>query len=356
MALNKLMGPQNVFDGMNNSPGPGAALTYTPKSAFTTSTTNTGGSGTKTASSAPAPTAQATTQQATGGGYAGFDPSGLIAQMNSMYAQMQAQIAAYQAEMQRKAEEAYGRNKENLESSYNNKMKLLGENYQTTQDTLARQRDTSKSEIGTDAERALREAYVNKLLSGKNLRQQLTAQGISGGAAETTMASMQNNYGNARNNIETNRADNLTSLENTYQDNLAAALQQYNTQKAAADDLRTQLLMQIESDLTNALVGSYASQFSSLGSLDNSYLSAMQNLLQQQAAYNYNVSMANNPVSSVTSMAANNGGTGSNYAKWLSVADQLKQAGQSNNSVFTQLVNAGADNNTLQYVMNQLYG
>lgn len=283
-----------------------------------------------------------------------FDSSSYKSQLDSMYAQQQSAAAQYQEQLRAAAQGAYDRNMSALKDAYANKLSALAGNYDSARDTLGRQYDTSKKEVNTDAERALREAYVNKMISGRNIAQQLSAQGISGGAAETTLASMQNNYGNARNNIETTRNDNLESLNNTYQNNLAAAAQAYNSQLANAEDQRLQMMMQIESDLANAIAGSYSSQFNALGSLDSNYFSVLSDLVSKQADYAYKNAMANNPVKSVTSLAENDMGTYTDYAKWLARAQELQGAGQSAETITRQLIDAGVNDDTLFYVLNQL--
>ena len=78
---------------------------------------------------------------------------------------------------------------------------------------------------------ALKQAYINKMQTLRNLPQQMRAQGLNGGASETTLASMNNNYGNARNQLETERLKQLANLQNTYQNNLA----QLEAQRASGD-------------------------------------------------------------------------------------------------------------------------
>lgn len=79
----------------------------------------------------------------------------------------------------------------------------------------------AQQQLNDSTDRALREAYINRMQSQRNLQQQLTAQGLNGGASETTTASMLNNYGSARNALETERQRQLTALQQTYQNNLA---------------------------------------------------------------------------------------------------------------------------------------
>ena len=78
---------------------------------------------------------------------------------------------------------------------------------------------------------ALKQAYINKMQTLRNLPQQMSAQGLNGGASATTLASMNNNYGNARNQLETERLKQLANLQNTYQNNLA----QLEAQRASGD-------------------------------------------------------------------------------------------------------------------------
>lgn len=78
---------------------------------------------------------------------------------------------------------------------------------------------------------ALKQAYINKMQTLRNLPQQMSAQGLNGGASETTLASMNNNYGNARNQLETERLKQLANLQNTYQNNLA----QLEAQRASGE-------------------------------------------------------------------------------------------------------------------------
>lgn len=82
------------------------------------------------------------------------------------------------------------------------------------------------SQLNGATDKALQQAYINRMLQQRNLQQQLTAQGISGGASETTQASMLNNYQNSRNDLETERQRQLANLMQVYQNNMAALEQQ----------------------------------------------------------------------------------------------------------------------------------
>ncbi len=110
--------------------------------------------------------------------------------------------------------------------------------------------------LNTDTDRALQEAYINKMLSLLHLPQDMAAQGLGGGASETTLGSLYNNYGNARVKLENERQRQLAGLLNTHQGNLAqlsaqrasgaqAALNAYTTQLAKLMAGNTPLLLSL---------------------------------------------------------------------------------------------------------------
>ena len=70
--------------------------------------------------------------------------------------------------------------------------------------------EQNAAKVNSAADKALREAYINKMQTQRTLGQQMAAQG-------------QNNYGNARNALETERSGQLNDLNITLQNNIAAA-------------------------------------------------------------------------------------------------------------------------------------
>ena len=79
----------------------------------------------------------------------------------------------------------------------------------------------AQNQLNAATDQALQEAYINRMLSLRNLNQELSAQGITGGTAESTLAGLYNNYGNARAQLESERAAQQGNLLNTYQNNMA---------------------------------------------------------------------------------------------------------------------------------------
>lgn len=275
--------------------------------------------------------------------YSGFD---YASQLANLYAQQQAQAQALAAQQRAAAESAYRAGMERLGQAWDTKTGALKDNLNSTLANLQRQYDSSKNEVNADANKSLREAYINYMLNKKNLNQNLTAQGIGGGAAESTMAGMYNNYGNSRNNINTTLNDNLTSLENTYQGNISNANQQYNSAYANALSDYLNYQNQLEQNLANSIVGSYGNMVNSLGSLNSGYTDTLYNLLEKQAAYDYANTKNTLGRDSVSTQATNNMGSVTDWAKYQAMIQQMQNAGKNNAQIIQSLMNSGVDRNT----------
>lgn len=264
------------------------------------------------------------------------------------YAQQQANALAARREA---AQNAYNRGMSTLNDAYNTKVNSLRSNYDSTIGQLQNDFNLSSSNINNDAERALREAYTNKMLSSKNLQQQLAAQGISGGASESTMAGLLNNYGNARNKIETTKAGNLASLENQYNSNRSNALQALNSALANAESERMGYQMQLENalaNLENSAVNSYANAFGDSGS----YMSALKNALESMAQYEYTPTEAANGVDYVNTMQANSNVNPNNYPSYLAQLQAANDNAANALAYGDNMANAGY----LQALLRQIYG
>lgn len=100
----------------------------------------------------------------------------------------------------------------------------------------------ARNQLNAATDQALQEAYINRMLSLRGLDQQLSAQGLTGGAAESTLAGLYNNYGNARAQLESERAAQQASLLNSYQNNMAElAAERAGGAAAALQELVPQL-------------------------------------------------------------------------------------------------------------------
>ena len=277
------------------------------------------------------------------------------------YEELERQEREYQEELarqqQERADEAYRNNMARISNAYDSMAGRLSENYGSTRDRLNNARQESRTDVNSDAEKSLREAYINNMLTKRNLNQRLSAMGYNGGATETTMANLENQYGNSRNNINTTLNNNLRKLETTYGDNLASALQSYNDALNNLDLTRLSLENEAEARRQNA-DDTFYSSLASLNRTDTSYLQALQNALQAQNAYTYNNSKATNNYVAGNAKQAQSASTGNNYAKYLQQAQLLASEGTSTNAIknalFAEVDRGNLDLSTLGQILSQL--
>ena len=127
------------------------------------------------------------------------------------------------------AHRAYNDQANALNNNYNNSKKMLGANYNAALSSLQSDYNNSVNSVNNSASDSLKQAYINNMMGQKNLKQKLAAQGINGGATESTVARLINAYGNNRNSINNAKNSYLANLSNTYNQNRASALQSYNS-------------------------------------------------------------------------------------------------------------------------------
>lgn len=194
-------------------------------------------------------------------------------------------LEAIRAQQRADAEAAYARARNALNSAYSEASSAYGNIYNRGADQLGRSYSNSRGKINTEAEDAFRQAYVNRMMSEKNLGQRLAAMGMSGGAAESTMAGLINNYGNARSGIQRTLDTNLGDLEMKYQGNLADLYNAYQQNMANIASQRANQLSTLEMQLANlnANMGGdyYSAMLSNVGNLQKLANSAV----ASQAAY-----------------------------------------------------------------------
>ena len=235
------------------------------------------------------------------------------------------------------AQEAYGRNMSRIADAYNSASGNLRSNYDSTVDRLNAARTNSMNDVNQDAEKSLREAYINNMLTRKNLNQRLSAMGYNGGATETTMGSLENQYGSSRNGINEVLNKNISNLNQTYGDNLAGALQQYNSAKSNLDLQRMQLENAAETARNN-MEASYMNSPSI--TMDSNYVNALRNVVARQQAYNYNPTAATNNFVAGNVQQAQSAAQGANYAKYLAQAQLEAQQGNSSSQIVNNIYNA----------------
>lgn len=208
------------------------------------------------------------------------DLSSALREQQQWYAD---QLRSQQQAQQQAAQNAYNANMSALQEAYQKKLAGLESNFGATKSQLTDSYNSSVKELNDSATKALQEAYISKMMSEKNLPNQLSVQGLNGGATESAMASLMNNYGNARNNIATAQQNSLSQLEQAYNSNMANALQKYNDARNSAADNNFAYRMQLENDLANNTINSYADLYSALANMDGNYTNAMSSYIANQA-------------------------------------------------------------------------
>lgn len=181
--------------------------------------------------------------------------------VSDAYAKMQQQYQSYLNQLLQSAQKAYNNNKYAINNGYNNQRNSINSIYGAGKSALDSSYAAQQESLRKAQEEAKRQAYVNRMQTERNLNQALTAQGITGGASESTLAKVHNNYLNSRGDIEQDYGDNLTELAGTYNASLADLQSQYNSLMSALEQQKMQYDMQNENALANnqmASIGDYA--------------------------------------------------------------------------------------------------
>ena len=258
----------------------------------------------------------------------------------------------YLRQMREAAENAYNRGMSALNSAYDSQMNSLSNNLSETRNQLSNQYNRSRGNISQDAENSLRQAYINKMLSQRNLGQQMSAQGLTGGATETTMANMLNNYGNARNSINNTLNNNLSNLEGNYSDNLSQAMQAYNSAVANANLAKAQQAMSLENALANNQISALGDYQSLLQRDNQNYLDLLKAAIQNGASFSYNPTEANNTFKAVALQQAANPNLTTNYQAIQELMNAENLPGT--NTPGMTVVNPATANNYLANILSQL--
>ena len=185
----------------------------------------------------------------------------------------QAQLLQQQYERQKAAEETARKKQE--AAALAGRDALVGaaqENYDASIAARQESYDKNVGAVNSDTERAMQQAYINNQLQKRNLGQQLAALGRSGGAAESTLLGLANEYGGQRGTLDEQRNDQLGELALNLSQGKAEDLQRLNDLKA-----------QYESDYQNRMQDLAAASLERLLNYDNSYTSAMASLEQARA-------------------------------------------------------------------------
>lgn len=264
----------------------------------------------------------------------------LQSQLQSLYAQRQAAAQNAYNNSIGALQNAYGQQRSSLENSFNTGRGVLDNSY-----------NNSLSKIDNNAKKTLQESYINKMLTQKNLGQQLAAQGISGGASESAMAGIANNYGNSRNSINDTWNTNRSDLQNTYQNNLAQLIQSYNSDLARLESNYANQQASLNSNLENGIangVGDYSSMLMSNPKL----FAALTSTQDSMNSYNPIDTVSTNATDGVNTQQNNDMGSATNYARYKAMLDQYVNAGLNKDAIVRSLGMAGADNGMIFKILS----
>lgn len=220
------------------------------------------------------------TKSSTGSGTAAGTSLSAMDLYNQYLDSQRALEAALAAQKQQLAQDAYNQNMAALAAAYSQRTSLLQNNLNTTLQGLQQGYDYSKGALNDATERDLQSAYVNMMLSQRDTPQLLTAQGISGGLSESTLAGIRGNYGAERNNLSVARTGALAQLLNTLQNNQSGAYQTYNSQLASDALGRAEAEVKLKTALANGIAQILSDQYTSVAKLDQSYLAKMAALVK----------------------------------------------------------------------------
>lgn len=151
-------------------------------------------------------------------------------------AEQQGAISANYADLLNQLQNAvnYDATQKYYEDSSKAQQEALDANYNLLLNQLNSTYANSQQNLQNQADKSMQEAYVNYMMNMKDLPSQLARMGMTGGASETTLARLMNQYGNNRNQIASQLADNLRALETERGNSGASLATNYNTNYANA--------------------------------------------------------------------------------------------------------------------------
>jgi len=201
--------------------------------------------------------------------------------ISTLYDLLDQRLGEYDAnfdEMMNALLDNYNMNFQSLEDAYAAALNRLGSNYSDTEALLNSSLANSQRSLEDERTRALQEAYIARMMQEKNLSDQLDAYGLSGGATESVLADMRNNYNNNRNSIEAKVQESLRDLLQQYMTNLSDARGKYNDSLLGAETNRLNAIQNLANSMSqaenniinqrsNARAGAYEDLYNTLANL-----------------------------------------------------------------------------------------
>lgn len=218
-----------------------------------------------------------------------------LAAAQSWYDQSAARLAQQLAE-QKAAEEAarqkmmdttnnyYNGIYANLDKNYQSQLAAAQADFEAAMAQLQKGYDANVGTVNTNTAKGLQQAYINNMMNQKNLGQQLAAMGRSGGASESTLLGLANQYGQNRGTLENTRNEQLNQLALQLAENQAAQTSDYNNVKTGyATDYNNQKNAYQQAQ-AQAIADWEAESLARMQNYQQNYTNALTSLQQQLAA------------------------------------------------------------------------
>lgn len=122
---------------------------------------------------------------------------------------------------------SYDAMKEYMDRMYEEQRRQQEAAYQNTLSQLASSYNRGTENVNQSSDDALRQAYINYMMGKRNINQSLANNGITGGATESILSQLFNNYGTNRANIDKQRVNELADLAARYNQSVAEAGNNY---------------------------------------------------------------------------------------------------------------------------------
>lgn len=172
-----------------------------------------------------------------------------------------------------------------LSQGYVDTQVSLGQSKSAAEDALEAQIDRAvarmeaqRPKIQQQYEDSQRQAYIQSMKAKKNLPQQMAAMGMTGGAAESSMLDLENQYGNARNGYQQSYNNALEDLDAQINDVYASGVEN----QAALEQQYRQLLAEYQNNYANNLATAKLQAQLQQAQLQRAELERQDALAQQQ--------------------------------------------------------------------------
>lgn len=207
------------------------------------------------------------------------DTTAVLNTINGGYTTAQGRVQAAAANKNTLITQTGEAAKESLTGAYEAYRAGLEENRELSLSALKADSKQALDAMNGQIDRALQQAYLTHMQAERDLPGQLEAAGITGGAAESTLAGLQNSYGNDRNTLEVTRADKLAEINNNYVQQATQIRTNYNTQSGQSNLDQANAERDLELLLMGYRIDAMDTENSQLSDLDQSWLRSLTALL-----------------------------------------------------------------------------